>query len=421
MENINEQNQTDDTNISTLALIVNAIIGWRKFISICVIFSIIVSTIIAFLIPPKFKSTTSVFPSEKADLLSAFGAAEGVSSLIKSFSPARGLASLGRDPELDKYMAILKSGRVLGEVIQKFDLVNVYEISSYPMEKTTKQLLENVDFSIADEGNLIISVYDKNPQRAADMANFFIDALNRANTDMQLQNARNNLQFIEGRYKKNIQDLATAEDSLRSFQKAYGIIALPTQLEAALKTGAEFAGNLALKEIEFEVLKKSLSSDNSAIQLIKLEIAEIKNKISQFNSGDQSSNNNIKLIVPFKKIPDIGTEYIRRYREVEIQYKILQFITPIYEQSKVEIQRQTASVVILDKAYPAERKSKPKRMFIILGGLAVGLFGALGYIALISRWLTEKKNQTSLYLSLSKLWDEIYSDILFRKKSNKNL
>lgn len=68
----------------------------------------------------------------------------------------------------------------------------------------------------------------------------------------------------------------------------------------------------------------------------------------------------MNVFVPFSKMPDLGGEYIRRFREVEIQYKILQFITPLYEQAKVEEKRQTPSVLILDKAGPAERKSKPK-------------------------------------------------------------
>jgi uncharacterized protein involved in exopolysaccharide biosynthesis len=78
-------------------------------------------------------------------------------------------------------------------------------------------------------------------------------------------------------------------------------------------------------------------------------------------------------------MPDLGGEYIRRFRGVEIQYKILQFITPLYEQAKVEEKRQTPSVLILDNAVPAERKAKPKvslytlLSFIISTGIALFL------------------------------------------------
>ncbi len=73
-----------------------------------------------------------------------------------------------------------------------------------------------------------------------------------------------------------------------------------------------------------------------------------------------SVGNSMKIFVPFSKVPDLGMEYLRRFRDVEIQYKILQFITPLYEQAKVEERRQTPSVIVLDKAAVPERKARPK-------------------------------------------------------------
>lgn len=403
--------ETTRENISTFVLMVDVITRWRRFIFWCVVGSVVISTAVAFLIPPKFKATASVFPAERADLFGAFGALEGVSSLVRSFSPARSLASLTRDPELDKFLAILNSGRVLSEVIEKFDLVKVYDITSYPMEKTTKELLSNVDFTVETEGNLTITVYDEDPQRAADMANFFVDALNRANTDLMVQNARDNRKFIEDRYKKNLQDLSAAEDSLRAFQKHYGIIAMPEQIEASVKAGAELAAQLALKEVELAVLERSLASDHPTVIGTRIEVEELRRKISDLNSGASIVEGEMRLLVPFKKIPDLAIEYLRRYRDVEIQYKILQFITPLYEQAKVEVQRQTASVVVLDKAYPAERKSKPKRLLIILGGFLLGLLGSVAFSAFANRWTREKDNNTEFFATASGFLKAVAADV----------
>jgi capsular polysaccharide biosynthesis protein len=288
------------------------------------------------------------------------GGLEGISSLAKSFSPAKALSSLSGNTETDRYVAILKSTTVLNAVIQKFDLVHVYDITSYPGEKTMKELLDNVEFTVETEGNLTITVYDKDPQRAADMANYFVEMLNTKNTELQVQNAHGNRQFIEERYKKNISDLAAAEDTLKAFQKKYGVIALPEQVEASIKAAAEITGQLAIKEVQANVLRRTQSADNPSVIATQIEIDEFRNKLSQMNSGTHTPKNEMNVFVPFSKMPDLGGEYIRRFREVEIQYKILQFITPLYEQAKVEEKRQTPSVLVLDKAGPAERKSKPK-------------------------------------------------------------
>jgi oligosaccharide repeat unit polymerase len=105
----------------------------------------------------------------------------------------------------------------------------------------------------------------------------------------------------------------------------------------------------------------------------QIEVDELKNKLSQMGSVGTNVGKDMKMFVPFSEVPDLGMEYLRRYRDVEIQYKILQFITPMYEQAKVEEKRQTPSVIVLDKAAPAERKSKPKASLWGLIGLVVSL------------------------------------------------
>ena len=246
------------------------------------------------------------------------------------------------------------------------------------MEKTAKELLNNIEFTVETEGNLTITVYDRDPQRAADMANYFVEMLNTKNTELQVQNAHGNRLFIEERYKKNLSDLADAEDTLRAFQKKYGVIAMPEQVEASIKALAEITGQLAIKEVQANVLRRTQSLDNPTLMATQIEIDEIRNKLSQMNSGTKFSKNEMNVFVPFSKMPDLGSEYIRRYRDVEIQYKILQFLTPLYEQAKVEERRQTPSVLILDKAGPAERKSKPKiALYAFLSFAVSSLFSIL--------------------------------------------
>ncbi len=346
----------------------------RKFISRFIVLATVVTTIVALFLPKWYKSTASVFPAERSDLLSAL---DGVSSLARAISPARALSSLTGNPEADRYLAILKSDKVLWAVIEKFDLVKVYDITSYPREKTIKELLNNVEFTAETEGNITITVYDKDPRRAADMANFFVETLNKTNSELQAQNARGNRQFIEERYNKNLVDLAAAEDSLKAFQKQYGIIALPEQTEASIKAAAEISGQLALKEVEAGVLKRTLAADHPSVLAAEIEIGELRNKLSQMSRGSSAVSGDMKVFVPFNKAPDLGEAYVRRYRDVEIQYKILQFITPLFEQAKVEERRQTPSVLVLDRGEPAERKSKPKVSLYALLALVTSLLLSL--------------------------------------------
>jgi tyrosine-protein kinase Etk/Wzc len=393
---------------SASLMLIDVLLRWRRFIAYCVLGGTLIAFAVAFLIPPKFKATASVFPAEKTDILPGL---EGASSLMKSFSTAKSLAGLATNPELDRYMAILKSGRVLSAVVQKFDLVHVYDITTYPGENTIKELLSNVDFSLEQEGYLIITVYDRDPQRAADMANFFVEELNRTNGEMLVLNARGNRQFIEERYLKNLKDLAAAEDSLKSFQKRFGVITMPEQTTASIKAGAELAAQLALKQVDLAVKLRTLSADHPSVLSLRIEIDELQKKMSQMNSGIGQKASDMNVFVPFKDIPDLGSEYVRRFRDVEIQYKILQIVTPIYEQAKVEEQRETPSVIVLDRGAPAERKAKPKRLLIILAGFGISLLGSLLYGVASDRWSAERERNSAFYQSATSFMLGVRADL----------
>ncbi len=124
------------------------------------------ATVIALLSPRWYMAAASVFPAEQADPLSCIG---GLSSLVKTFTPNGKLSALTDPTEPDRYPATLKSETALSEVIDHFDLTNVYEIQNYPRGKTMKRLLSNVDFVVEPEGDLDIAVYDRDPARAAAM------------------------------------------------------------------------------------------------------------------------------------------------------------------------------------------------------------------------------------------------------------
>ena len=358
----------------TLLEIAAVMVRWRKFITRTVVSVTILTIIITLLLPKWYKATSSVFPAEQTNLFSGL---EGVSSLVQSFSAGKKLSSLTGSNETDRYMAILKSDKVLQEVVTKFNLIDIYGNTNdpYRVEKTLKDLVGNTELEVQDEGNLSITVFDKVPQRAADIANYYVEVLNQTNSELGAQNARANREFVEQRYNKNLVDLRDAEESLKVFQQRYGVLALPEQMTASIKAGAEIYGQLARKEMELEILKQTLTADNPTVAEKQVEVDAVKKTLSDMSNGTLNSSEEMKIFIPLKQTPQLGVEYLRLYRNVEIQNKILQFITPVFEQAKVEENRSTPSVVVLDLAYPPERKAKPKvSMFALLAFVISLLF-----------------------------------------------
>lgn len=323
----------------------------RKFIAWFVLGATVITTGIALLSPKWYKSTSSVFPAEQTSL---FPGLQGLSSIASTLGVGKSIAGISGNSEMDRYMAILKSETALVKVIDRFDLTRVYDITTYPREKTMKELLSNVDFEITEEGNLSITVYDKDPQRAADMTNYFVEVLNVINSSLTASNAHANREFIELRVEKCRDDLHGAEETLKDFQEKNGILISPDPNASSVTGIAELYALKAKKEIEIGVMERTVSKDNPLLDQLTIELSEIDKKVD--------------------KIPNAGLGALRLYRDVAIQEKILEFLLPIYEQAKVEEKRATPSVVVLDQAEVAERKAKPKiALYMLLAFVTSGL------------------------------------------------
>jgi tyrosine-protein kinase Etk/Wzc len=337
---------------------ISILLQWKRFIIINFIAVFLLAVTISFLLPKWYKSTASLLPPKQPDIFNSLGSA---SSMLKGLGSLGKLSGLGQKPSNYNYFAILKSRTTMEKIIKKFDLINVYDISDSSMEKAIKELEANVAFEEQNEDNITIEVYDKDSVRAADMANYFVEVLNEVSTRLGTQEARSNRDFIESRLDKVKIALASAEDSLRIYQEKSGMIISPEET-ATVSSIATLYGLKAKKEIELSVLGRSLGTDNESYQQTKIELNELNRKLITF--------------------PNIGLKSLRLYRDVAIQQKILEFLIPIYEQAKIEEQKDVPVLLVLDKAVPAERKSKPQRVLIIFltSGLALFFFVLLTFL-----------------------------------------
>ena len=388
-ENMDQGKNNDQSNIDTGHSFVEFLtitIKHRWFL-FWFVFIITLGAVIYALVSPKwYKATASVLPAENTDFLS-LSALNGLSSLVKNFSPAKGLASaLSGTTEFDRYMAILKSATLTDDVISKFDLRKEYKLENTYYEKVVKAYNSNLELEVQDEGDLTITFYDKSPQKAADIANYLITRLNEINTNLSVTNAKANRVFIEKRYKDNVAEINRLEEKMKTFQIKYGVVAVPEQLEATVKTMASMYGELAQKEIEFNVLKRQYGESSPLTLATKIQVEELRKQINAQNAG--TTGDNTKLLIPFKQAPELSNKYLKIYRDLEIQYKILEFVQPLYEQAKVEEVRNSPSVLVLDKAYPPDRKAKPKATLYAL--IAFVSSSILGYFIVFLIVLFEK-------------------------------
>ncbi|CUS99741.1 Capsule polysaccharide export protein KpsE/RkpR [Candidatus Kryptobacter tengchongensis] len=342
---------------------------WRKFIVVNVFILTLIAVVVALLLPVQYKATATVIAPRKTDI---FGGLGMFSQSIREFAPfLRGLS--GTQLPLFTYLAILNSRTAMEKVVNKFDLIKVYGIKDSSMEKAVKKLRGNTDFEIDENGVLVINVYDEDRRRAADMANYFVEVLNEINIKLNIEEAKNNRIVIERRYLQNLADLKAAEDTLKKFQQRYGIYYLPEQAKAAVEAAAELEAQIIAEEVKLGILQRQLGDDASEVRAVKIQIEEMKKRLNQMKEGNERLKNEMTLFVPFKNMPELGLQYLRLYREYEIQNKLLEFIVPLYEQAKIEEQKNIQVVHVLDYAVPPEKKARPFRTLIVLSVFASAL------------------------------------------------
>jgi len=318
------------------------LLRWKRFIVINFIIVFLLSGVVSFILPKWYKSTASLLPPKQPDI---FGSLSASSSLLKGIGGLGKLSGFGQKSSAYNYFAILHSRTTMEDVVKKFDLISVYDISDSSMEKAIKELDGNVSFEEQTDDNITIEVYDKDPNRAANMANYFVEVLNEVSIRLGTQEVRSNREFIESRVSETRDSLRQSEEALREFQEHSGMILTPDQTTSADAVATLYASK-AKMEVEVAIMEHNVIANNPTLIQKKIELLELNKKIST--------------------IPQIGLKSFRLFRDVAIQQKILEFLIPIYEQARIEEQKDVPVLLVLDKAVPAERKSKPLRALIII-------------------------------------------------------
>jgi capsule polysaccharide export protein KpsE/RkpR len=128
-------------------------------------------------------------------------------------------------------------------------------------------------------------------------------------------------------------------------------------------------GEIIANEVALEVMRSFATESNPQVQQQKLRIEEMKRQLGQVEYGagmelpvgrGGSSDSRRAFQVPFPKVPELGTELARLVRDVKVQETVYTLLTQQYEQAKIAEARDTPVVQVLDKAVPAERKSRPR-------------------------------------------------------------
>jgi len=375
--------------------------GRRKFFLRAAAIGLLASTLLAFLIPKSYTSTTQLMPP---DTQSTSGMAMMAAMAAKAGGGLAGVAGdlLGLKNSGALFIGVLRSQTSQDRLIQQFDLRKVYG-KRLVIDARTK-LDENTSISEDRKSGIItISVTDHSPQRAAALASAYVDQLNSLVSELSTSSAHRERVFLEERLKVAKQDLDDASNQLAQFSSKNNTLDIQQEGKAMLDAAGAIAGEMIAAQSQLEGLRQIYTDNNSRVRSLNARVTELRKQLEKLGGtqpktangtspsvgqpGDPPAGQASGLPYPtIRSLPLLGAKYAEYYRRAKIQETVYEMLTGQYELAKVQEAKETPSVKILDPARIPEKKSFPPRLVILFLGTFLVCAMSVVWVLGSARW-----------------------------------
>ncbi|NCO67288.1 MAG: hypothetical protein GW873_01860 [Nitrospirae bacterium] len=325
----------------------------------------IITAIISLIMPPIYRAETKILPPQQGSSMAT--------QFLSQLGSAAGLVggAVGIKTPNDLYIGLLKSRLVLDGVIDRFKLMELYKTKS--RENARRGLADTLKARDDKKSGIItIGVEDKDPKRAADMANAFVEELKNMNKGLAVTEAGQRRLFFEEQLKDTKEALIKAEDSMEGFQERTGAIKIDEQAKAVIEGIANLRAQIAAKEVGLKVMRTYATPQNPDIQRAEEELRGMREQLGRLET--RSGGHNPDPLMPTGRIPALGTEYIRKLREFKYQEALYEILLKQYEAARLDEARDAAIIQVIEKAIPPEKRVKPKRKQMVMIATFSGLF-----------------------------------------------
>jgi capsule polysaccharide export protein KpsE/RkpR len=360
---------------------VRAMLLWRhrRLLTRVTTISLIVSLSLAFVIPKRYKSTASIMPPDQQN-----SGAMMLAALASRSSGLNGLGSLagsllGGHTTTALFIDMLHSGTVSGHLIDRFNLQHVYR-KRYRID-TAKRLAHRTSVTENKKSGVItIEVEDEDRVRARDLAQGYLDELDKLLRRTSTSAAHRERVFIEERLRTVRADLEHAQLELSEFSSKNSTIDIREQTHAMVDAGARVQGELLVEQAGLESLRQIYGDGNVRVRQTEARIASLQRELQRMtgssapltaNTADEDSPSfdaagKGALYPPLRQLPRLAVPYADLYRRVKVQEVVFELLTQQYEMARIEEAKDVPVVSVIDSPGIPEKKSFPHRLLLTL-------------------------------------------------------
>ena len=315
-----------------------------------------------------YTATTKILPPQRSQSSTA-----ATLGLIGALAGVAG-GSLGIKRRNDTFVAMLKSRTIADAIIERVKRKELYD-EKY-LQDTREELSRNVNISSGKDGVITVDVDDKDPKRAADMANTYVEELEKLTLRLAVGEAGQRRVFFEKQLRQAKDDLTQSEIELTKFQKQKGIIDPKGQAGLTISAAAALRAQITAKEVQLGSLRSFATPENPDLLRAQQELASLRVEMAKISRGGTGEIGDV--LVSMGKAPEEGADYFRRFRDMKYYETLYELLAKQYEIAKIDEARDAALIQVLDPAITPERKTKPKRsLIVLLTALVAGFLGML--------------------------------------------
>jgi len=353
------------------------------------IWVVVLSTAIAFLIPSRYSSNVSIMPPDSLNddgmMLAALAGrgAGNASGLAGMAGTLLGIKSTGA-----LFVELLLSRTVQDHIVEKFGLQKIYS-SRY--EEDARKIL-NSRTAVGEDhksGVISIAVTDTSPQRARELAQAYVEELDRLLSQVSTSSARRQRVFIEQRLVSVTADLEDAEKQFSAFASKNTALNIQEQTKAMVESAAALQGQLIAAQAESEGLSQIYTENNVRVRAAHARIEELRRQLNKIGGSDSSlspDSHSDEMYPSIRKLPLLGVEWADLYRRMKTQEAVYELLNQQYELARIQEAKEIPTVNVIDLANVPERKAYPHRLLLISTTTTVVLLLMVGWVLGAARW-----------------------------------
>ena len=295
------------------------------------------------------------------------------------------LAGAAVKSSTDIYVGMLRSRTVADNLIQKFGLMQLYDTEYLSVAR--KRLEKETVVLAGKDGIITIEVDDKDPKRAADMANAYVDELLKLAQVLAVTEAAQRRLFFERQFAQAKENLANVEVLARQSLQQGGLVKVDDQGRTMIEGAGRLRAQIITKDVQVGVMRTFATDRNPELQLAQKELESLRRELAKMEGtamGAKPAANDIS---------GQGMDSLRLLRDVKYREVLFEAIARQYELARIDEAKDAAVVQVMDKAIEPDRKSKPARsLIVILTALLSGIFASFW------AWRREAKAKTDAAL-----------------------